>query len=69
MPALETPSSNITPVVLKPETYQRAKEEAPGWDIYHIEREWYDWMVEKPKNPDAAFIGFAKKWFEKRGRP
>ena len=54
---------------LKPETYDKAKEAAPGWDIYGLEDEWRDWMTEPPRNPDAAFIGFCKKVFEKRGRP
>jgi plasmid replication initiation protein len=54
---------------LKPFTYERAREAAPGWDIYALENEWRAWMVEPPRNPDAAFIGFCRKWAEKRGRP
>ncbi len=54
---------------LKPETYDLGREAAPGWDIHHLEAEWRDWIMEAPKNADAAFVGFCKKWFEKRGSP
>lgn len=54
-------------IMLKPETMQKAKEAAPTWDVYYLEQEWRDWIVEPPQYPDAAFIGFCKKWFEKRG--
>jgi plasmid replication initiation protein len=52
---------------LKPETYEKAKTCAPGWDVYAIEDEWRDWVTEPPHNADAAFLGFCKKWYEKRG--
>ncbi len=52
---------------LKPDTYEKAKACAPGWDVYHIENEWRGWLTEPPRNPDAAFLGFCKKWYEKRG--
>ena len=48
-------------------TYEKAKEHAPGWDVYFIEQEWRDWLTEPPRNPDAAFLGFCKKWCKKRG--
>ncbi|MFC0813555.1 replication initiator protein A [Paracoccus panacisoli] len=54
---------------LKSDTYHEARLAAPGWDVYVLEREWRDWMTEAPKNPDAAFIGFCRKTFERRGRP
>ena len=50
-------------------TYEAAKEACPGWDIYYLEREWLEWMTEDPSNRDAAFIGFCRKWFERRGTP
>lgn len=53
---------------LNPDTYSVAKQEAPGWDVYELEKEWRDWITEAPRNPDAAFIGFCRKWFERRGR-
>jgi plasmid replication initiation protein len=54
---------------LKAETYDRARQAAPGWDVRHLESEWRDWIVEAPRDVDAAFVGFCRKWFEKRGRP
>lgn len=54
---------------LKAETYERARQAAPGWDVYHLEREWREWIVEPPRDADGAFIGFCRKWFERRGRP
>ena len=46
---------------------EKAKANAPGWDVYFIEQEWREWITEPPRNPDAAFLGFCKKWYEKRG--
>ena len=49
--------------LLKPETYEKAKAFASGWDIYALEHQWQEWIEKKgmPKNPDGAFIGFCKK--------
>jgi plasmid replication initiation protein len=60
------------PVVVSPldaEVYEMAREAAPGWDVRVIEQEWRSWMTEAPKNPEMAFLGFCRKWFERRGRP
>ena len=46
-----------------------ARRVAPGWDIHYLEREWRDWVVEPPRDADSAFVGFCRKWFEKRGNP
>ncbi|WP_108485539.1 replication initiator protein A [Oceaniglobus ichthyenteri] len=54
---------------LHPDTYDRARQAAPGWDIHGLEAEWRDWVMEPPRDADRAFIGFCRKWFEKRGRP
>lgn len=54
---------------LRPETIEEGKLAAPGWDIYLLEQEWREWMTEPPRDADAAFIGFCRKWFEKRGAP
>lgn len=54
---------------LKSETYEVAQHVAPGWDIYNIEHEWRAWITEPPRDPDAAFVGFCQKWFERRGAP
>ena len=54
---------------LSAETYNDARIFAPGWDVYYLEREWRDWITESPRDADAAFIGFCKKWSERRGTP
>ncbi|GGM17894.1 plasmid replication initiator protein RepA [Pseudooceanicola nanhaiensis] len=54
---------------LQSDTYEEARHAAPGWDVRFLEREWRDWCVEPPRSADRAFIGFCRKWFEKRGRP
>jgi plasmid replication initiation protein len=51
---------------LDPEIYEIARMIAPGWDIRHIEREWREWLPETPTNPEAAFLGFCKKWVQNR---
>lgn len=58
-----------SPRQLKPDTFTDARAAAPGWDVYYLETEWRSWTKEPPRNPDAAFIGFCRQWFEKRGRP
>jgi hypothetical protein len=54
---------------LNSETYHDARNLAPGWDVYYLEGEWLDWITEAPRDPDAAFMGFCKKWYERRGPP
>ena len=60
-------------VKIKPETFDIARQSAPGWDIYLLESEWRNWMadggLDEPRDPDKAFIGFCNKWYEKRGSP
>lgn len=59
-PRLPPPSRGL---LLKPETYERAKTFAPGWDVYVLAEQWREWVGKKgmPKNPDGAFLGFCKK--------
>lgn len=52
---------------LDPDTYELARQFAPGYDIYALEKEWRSWATEAPRSADAAFLGFCKKWYEKRG--
>ena len=54
---------------LAADVYARARAAAPGWDVRHLEREWRDWVTEPPRDPEAAFVGFCRKWYEKRGDP
>jgi plasmid replication initiation protein len=67
MPPATLADSSLPP--LRPETYDHARMVAPGWDVYYLDAEWRAWIVEPPRNADAAFIGFCRKWFERRGRP
>ena len=51
-----------------PETFEKAKRAAPGFDVYYLEQEWREWISkkgERPKAPDAAFIGFCRRKAEK----
>lgn len=67
----EETAKSIIPL-LQTETYVAARMAAPSWDIYYLEGEWRSWLdmsgAEPPRNADLAFIGFCRKWFEKRGR-
>jgi plasmid replication initiation protein len=56
---------------LKTETFEKAKRAAPGWDVYQLEYEWRKWIAGKkmPNNPDAAFIAFCRKKYQREGRP
>ena len=48
---------------LRTATYERAKQAAPGWDVYELERQWREWIAKKgpPQKPDAAFVAFCRK--------
>ena len=66
------PASDAPRVFLAVDTYDAAREVAPGWDIYQLELEWRSWMsdggLDAPKDADRAFLGFCRKWYEKRGK-
>jgi Replication initiator protein A len=49
--------------------YEEAKLAAQGWDVYFLEQEWRNWITEPPRHPDAAFVAFCRKWYERRGPP
>lgn len=55
--------------VFGPDVYDRAKNAAPGWDVYFLEGEWRAWITEAPRHPESAFVGFCRKWFERKGLP
>lgn len=64
--ALNTPPRHdlfTAHLALELQTYEKARSEAPGWDIYELENEWRAWMANKnaPKNPNAAFVAFCRK--------
>lgn len=63
------PASNVVDSVrLSADAYEKAREAAPTWDIYFLEQEWRMWMGEPPRHPDGAFIGFCRKWYDRKGR-
>ena len=71
--SLAAPAGN--PVVVKDlvslEALQRLPEIAPGWDKYGLAERYKEWVValgEMPRNADAAFLGWVKK-FTKGKRP
>ncbi len=51
---------------LDPEVYEIARALAPGIDVHFLEREWRDWLPEPPHSPEAAFLGFCRKWAQNR---
>lgn len=58
---------------LDAETYHDARTVAPGYDIYALEQEWRMFWVDsgKPelKSPEAAFIGFCRRRYERNPNP
>ena len=52
---------------LADETIATARKILAGWDVYAVHQEWVDWIVEPPRNAQAAFLGFCRKWVKKRG--
>ena len=66
MPSTQRDRQAVLPL-LSPDTYEKAREAAPGWDVRALEAEWREWATTTPRNPDAAFVGFCRKVFEKRG--
>jgi hypothetical protein len=54
-----------------PETFEKAKRVAPGWDVYQLESEWREWIATKgqPGKPGPAFIAFCRKKYQREGMP
>lgn len=61
------PVDGLSGVHLREETYQRAKELAPRWDVHLIEQFWREKDHEYLRDPDAAFLGFCRNWYATRG--
>ncbi len=59
----------VTIPPLSGDTYEHARQLVPGWDVRMIEQEWRAWITETPRDADRAFLGFCKKWYERRGAP
>lgn len=57
-----------TALRLAPDTMEKARAAAPGYDVYALHDEWQRFALgqaELPRNPDAAFLGFCKKRHER----
>jgi plasmid replication initiation protein len=58
---------------LDPETYHDARQVAPTYDVYFLEREWQSWWCESGKPPlhdaDKAFIGFCAYRYKQKPNP
>ena len=65
---MNAPLPQISVPPLDTDVYETARALAPGWDIYHIEQEWRAWLSERPRNAEAAFLGFCKKWNDTRNK-
>jgi hypothetical protein len=52
--------------LLLPDTFEKAKAAAPGWDVYALEQEWREWAAGKkaPAHPDRAFVAFCRKKYK-----
>jgi plasmid replication initiation protein len=67
---LHTTLTQNKPILLQPETYEKARTVAPGWDVYNLEQQWREWIAKKkepPKRPDTAFVAFCRKKFQQEG--
>lgn len=56
-----------TKLLLNSRTLEKAREIAPGYDIYYLHQSWLDWVASKdepPRSPDRAFLGFVRKHVE-----
>lgn len=51
---------------LQTQTYETARLRHPGYDIYFVEAEWRNWSAgkEAPRDPDAAYLSFFRKFAE-----
>ena len=57
--------------LVSPDALEQVREVAPGWDKYYLEaayKEFVSRLGEMPRNPDRAFLGWARK-FTKGKRP
>lgn len=60
----------IGQIHISPDCFDKARRIAPGYDVQAIYQEWREYAGRQktpPRNPDAAFLGFCKRWFERRG--
>ncbi len=61
---ISLPLSSLASLRINSDSYDKARQLAPGWDVHVLETEWRSWVIEKGigvKSPDAHFLGFCKK--------
>lgn len=49
---------------ISPDSHDKARQFAPGWDVHVLESEWRSWALEKGiavTHPDAHFLSFCKR--------
>jgi plasmid replication initiation protein len=72
MKPLPSPQQPSFPLI-DPETYHDARTIAPGYDVYHLEKEWQRFWYESGqpelKDPDAAFLGFCRSRSQRKPNP
>jgi len=58
---------------LDDDIYHDARLAAPGWDVYHLKNEWLSFWDDSGRpplrDPNAAFLAFCRRRYEKQGRP
>lgn len=62
-PPAPAPSPAQVSLRLDPDTYGKARREAPGWDVHVLEQDWRSWLANKAievKNPDSHFLAFCR---------
>ncbi|QDV81374.1 Replication initiator protein A [Stieleria magnilauensis] len=57
---------------LQADVFHLARQKAPGWDVYELERQWRAWInttgSPPPRDPEAAYLGFCHKWSNRNKR-
>jgi len=57
------PSASASSLALPASAYEKAREAAPGYDVYYLETEWREWVLKNSldvKSPAGSFIGFCR---------
>lgn len=58
----------IAAIRLPESAFKAAKQAAPRYDVYYLEQEWRNMLIDRqsiPKNPAGSFVAFAKKYVER----
>lgn len=60
---------DLRPGLLSSDTYEAARSQFPGWDIYALELEWIEFTQKKGtrlRNPESAYLAFCRSFVQKR---